>query len=615
MKQRVAVLVSAGVVGIAAAWLLTRGGLGALRDLVATVRRGTPAPPLVLPEAMRPRTGSVPLPPPARFLPDPPAALEPRELASGLDVVEDLTFTPDGRFLVSAGYGDYTVRVWDVRSGQAVQAVRLHRRPHAVAFSPGGERVLVADVYHNLRSYPWHRSGRLGWSRVRELEDTLGPEIAVSPDGRLLATSSWRSPESGEIVVLSLADSRVLARAALGSGMRRPAFSPSGRWLAAGSSGDTFTLWDLTTGEGRTHLVPRVDPQSDVGSVAFSPDERLLATGHMDSSITIWALDGPRQRHNYFVSQASTLRVAFAPSGSLLATAQQDGAIYFWDPESARLLTTFRGHRGGVREFAWSRDGRRLASYAEDGRILIWGETPSAAPVAAPVAAARGPESALPVPAASGELTDADVVRLLVQVRRMEEIPADQRRALDEAARRLPQMSAEERAVFGLALSMAAAGRELGQALLSGLVEGLGDAFGGAAQAADSTSALDDELLAWNLDRLPEAAPLVAGLRALAAGELPAIERVLTSESRAWVAAQDPAEAIRQLRQRWEELRTRLGPGPLHLAFAGDERSGLLYLTGSAGALSREGIPLGVDLPTVPVVLEDREWRIALVGN
>jgi hypothetical protein len=329
----------------------------------------------------------------------------------------------------------------------------------------------------------------------------------------------------------------------------------------------------------------------------------------MDSSITIWALDGPRQRHNYFVPQSSTWRVGFSPGGPLLATAQQDGALYFWDPESARLITTFRGHSGGVREFAFSRDGRQLASYGEDGRILVWG----APPPVAPQAVAAAPETTLPTPA-SGELTDADIVRLLVQVRSMEEIPAAQRRALDEAARRLPGMSVEERAAFGLALSLTVAGREIGETLRSGLAEGLGDAFGSAAPA-NPASALDDEFLNWNLEHVPEARPLVDGLRALAAGDLPGIERVLTARSRAWFAAQGRTSALQELRRRWDELRALLGVGPLHVSFAGDGRAGVLYLTGSGADLSKEPVPLGVDVPTVPVVTEDGEWRIALGGN
>jgi WD40 repeat protein len=48
-----------------------------------------------------------------------------------------LCYTPDGKFLVSAGV-DQTVRVWDVESGRAVRSLDNHAGPvRALALRPG----------------------------------------------------------------------------------------------------------------------------------------------------------------------------------------------------------------------------------------------------------------------------------------------------------------------------------------------------------------------------------------------------------------------------------------------------------------------------------------------
>jgi len=535
---------------------------------------------------------------PAVFLPDSARPPAPREIANGLDILEDLVFTPDGRCLLTAGYGDFSVRLWDVEAGAEVQGLRTHCRPSSLLVH-SARGVLVADVYGFLRAYPVHSSARLGWARLTALEGRLGSDVAMSPDGRLLATpivgSYAAGGESSDLVLLRSADLSVLRQLKLPEALRRPAFSATGRLLAVGSTANTFTVWDLATGEAWLQMVPRVGARSDVASVAFSPDERLLATGHMDSSITIWDVASRRERQNFFVDQSSTWKVAFSPAGDVLATAQQDGTIRLWDPETAKPRATLRGHTKNVREIAFAPDGRRLASYGEDGRILVW-ESGGDAAVTAKAAA---PD---PSVAPSASLTSADVLRLFAKIDALPAIPDEQRQRLRQAFDRLPAMQEEERAAFVASLLLLASADELARGL--GQVLGAG---GGAFQASPQ----DAELLRWNLEQLPEAAPLVAGIEAVRSGDaarLPAVfarSAVATLEQRGWESV---ASGLKRL---WGEALGGSGPSELHVSFLGTKERGVLHVAHPTHGLPRAGVSGSVDMLEVPVVFEEAAWKIA----
>jgi WD40 repeat protein len=56
----------------------------------------------------------------------------------------DVTFTPDGSGVVSAG-NDGTVRMWEARTGRLLRAYRAHSGPvRGVAVSPDGRSLLSA---------------------------------------------------------------------------------------------------------------------------------------------------------------------------------------------------------------------------------------------------------------------------------------------------------------------------------------------------------------------------------------------------------------------------------------------------------------------------------------
>ena len=62
--------------------------------------------------------------------------------------VSHLAFSSDGRALVSTGYADFTVRVWNLERPSLLTAQRLPARPIGAYFTPGGDSVWGITLMH-----------------------------------------------------------------------------------------------------------------------------------------------------------------------------------------------------------------------------------------------------------------------------------------------------------------------------------------------------------------------------------------------------------------------------------------------------------------------------------
>lgn len=76
---------------------------------------------------------------------------------------EYITFSPDGRFLISARSQDRTVRIWDVETGKNIHTLRGHTRPvFNIAISPDSKRVASASSDNTIRIWDMETGEMLG---------------------------------------------------------------------------------------------------------------------------------------------------------------------------------------------------------------------------------------------------------------------------------------------------------------------------------------------------------------------------------------------------------------------------------------------------------------------
>jgi WD40 repeat protein/uncharacterized caspase-like protein len=157
-------------------------------------------------------------------------------------------------------------------------------------------------------------------------------------------------------------------------GATRLVFSPDGRLLATGTfRSSTIKLWDTKTGRELRDLSSGT--QSAMGMspyVAFSRDSRLIAAAGGDNSVRIWDVTSGRELQTLAGSQGSFAAsigvyfIAFTGDGQIVTVSD---AIRVWDVASGQELRTLgttslsmSGMTGSDGAVALSPDGKQLVS-------------------------------------------------------------------------------------------------------------------------------------------------------------------------------------------------------------------------------------------------------------
>ncbi|MDM8553452.1 WD40 repeat domain-containing protein [Desulfococcaceae bacterium HSG7] len=338
--------------------------------------------------------------------------------------INDVVFTPDGRYLISAG-NDKLIRVWDTKTGKTVRTLRGQigaggeGKIYAMALSPDGQWLAAGGRLHR---------NRIEGSAIRlfhfpsgELRGLLKGHtnvvfaLAFSSDSRMLVSGSFDKtaiiwdvakqrrqhtlkghthhiyavaftpvnqpgrklkPALLRVVTGSFDHTLKLWRVADGKLIKTMtghtdkvhavAVSPADGVIASGSYDHTIRLWNGKTG---AYIKTLADQGTRVGSLSFSPDGRRLVSGIArgpNNYCHVWSVPDGKESVTYKGHDNIVIATAVSPDGRQAATGGGNNQeVHLWSLKSGKLHQRMAGKGANV----WA------VGFSDDGRQLVWGNT------------------------------------------------------------------------------------------------------------------------------------------------------------------------------------------------------------------------------------------------
>ena len=278
--------------------------------------------------------------------------------------IRSVAYSPDGNYLLT-GSTDNTARLWDAQTGQELYTLTGHTSEvNGVTFSPEGQYVITGGLAGAVRFWDV-KTGQ----EVRSFTQDEGIyEMALSPDGQYILTGDKLTGK----MRLSEASTGLEASHATGLNTAETntvTFSPDGRYVLAGDIIGGVYIWDLQQVEGE----PRIFSGHTewVYKVRVSPDGTYaLSAGH-DSTARLWNIQRGEEVRRFICTNHAT-SIAFSPNGQTLLVGERDGNIRLWDVEPPADPRTFGGHTNVITDAKFSPDGRHVLTGSFDQTAKLW---------------------------------------------------------------------------------------------------------------------------------------------------------------------------------------------------------------------------------------------------
>ncbi|HZF49819.1 MAG TPA: protein kinase [Polyangiaceae bacterium] len=252
---------------------------------------------------------------------------------------------------------------WALQEGPA-RVVLTHADPlHSAAFSPDGERVVIAS---SGKVALVQRADGTGEPLVLRGHEERVLSAAFSPDGKRIVTASW---DKTARVWSADGASEPLVLRGHENGLYSTAFSPDGKRIVTGSTDKTARVWNAD-GSGEP-LVLR-GHGSNVIWVAWSSDGERIVTASWDGMVRVWNADGTGEPLLLRNGEEGVNMAEWSPDGRRIVTASQGDLVRVWSADGTGEPLVLRGHQGEVEAATWSRDGKRIVTAADDKTARVW---------------------------------------------------------------------------------------------------------------------------------------------------------------------------------------------------------------------------------------------------
>lgn len=272
--------------------------------------------------------------------------------------VRALALSPDASEAISGSFDTSAIR-WSLKRNVAEQVMRFHDNAvNAVAWLKDGRIVTAGADAHIAIWTP----GRQHPDRV--LNGHTGPIVglAVSPDGKTLASASW--DHTARLWPLGGGGARRVLKGNA-QNVNGVAFSPDGKQVISAGYDATLRIWSL---DGESVIVRNLP--SPLNTVAVAPDGEIVTAG-ATGKVFFLSPKG-EMRAEVEASAAPVIQVALSHDGKLVAAAGVRGSVAVIDRKNRKLLRTLIGPGLPVWAVAFFPDNRTLLTGGTDRMIRRW---------------------------------------------------------------------------------------------------------------------------------------------------------------------------------------------------------------------------------------------------
>ncbi|MGI9382991.1 MAG: hypothetical protein ACR2PO_07540, partial [Methyloligellaceae bacterium] len=163
--------------------------------------------------------------------------------------------------------------------------------------------------------------------------------------------------------------------------VRSLVFTADGRQLVSASDDKVIRVWDVAAGQTvRTLRGQQAEGEAGkIYALAFSPDGRWLAAGGRMADagkgghpIRLYDFASGRIVALLEGHGDAVLSLDFTPDGTRLVSAGTDDVAIIWDLRTRQASHVLKGHAGDVNAARFTRDGDRVVTAGDDNTVRLW---------------------------------------------------------------------------------------------------------------------------------------------------------------------------------------------------------------------------------------------------
>jgi cytochrome c len=270
--------------------------------------------------------------------------------------VRAVAVSGDGRIAMTGSF-DQSAILWSLADGAAQGVLRFHQGAVNAVVSVAG--IGFATGAEDGRIALWRGKAT---EPVQVIEGHKGPvaALAVSPDGRRIASASW--DETVRVTPLGEGGARVL------QGHKGPvngvAFLRSGEIVSTGYDA-TLRIWPADAGAERVVTLPAA-----LNGVVVAPDGEIAVTA-ADGRLRLFGPDG-QARGEIAIGETPLIALAISADGATIAAGGLRGQVALVDRRTRTIRATLVGPGLPVWSLAFMPGGRQLLSGGADRLVRRW---------------------------------------------------------------------------------------------------------------------------------------------------------------------------------------------------------------------------------------------------